>query len=482
MEAIGGEPAAARQVLVLGPVGVGAGDEVFRPSSAVAARLLAALATRSGQAVPDDVLRAQVWPGDPGDRGAKLAVTVHRLRGWLKTVAGSAIGIGRGTDGYVLEGDTDAAQFGRLVAARQVDPQKRVEALAEALRLWRGPLPDFLDPAAAAALERTRREVIGEYGRLLLESGRTAAALAIVEEPARTNPLDEDLQAVRIEALAMAGRRADALAAYHELRRQLRDELGVHPGPRAQAALSNVLGESTPAVPWVAPRPAQLPRMVTPFRGRARQLAELDGLLATAASTVVTVTGTRGCGKTALATRWAHQIAEEFPDGQVFLDLHGSSDEPSTPVRALASVLRSLGEPHIASDADEAGALFRSVTAEKSLLLVLDDAASAEQVRPLLPGASTCLTVVTSRYPLDELTAVDGAARVELDALPADEAVALLAALLGEEHADDHSRALTEFAEACERMPMTLRTAATALHSHLRQTVVRHRSLAVPVA
>jgi DNA-binding SARP family transcriptional activator len=315
MEAIDGESNTAGQVLVLGSVGVRAGGKIVSPGTGVAARLLAVLAMEFGESVPDGALFERIWAEDPDQGGSKLGVAVYRLRAWLRNMAGSAVRIRRTVDGYVLDGGrdaVDAAQFQRLLlAARHGDRDRRAAFLAEALGLWRGPLPEVTRPATAAALERARREATVEYARLLL-SGQPKAALAAVEELADEHPLDEDLQAARIEALVRSGRRPEALAAYHKLRRRLRDELGVNPAARVQQAFAVGLRqdeEVVTALPHPVPVPAQLPRVAGPFRGRASQLDQLERLRGNPDTTIIAISGGRGAGKTALATWWAHRIA-----------------------------------------------------------------------------------------------------------------------------------------------------------------------------
>jgi tetratricopeptide (TPR) repeat protein len=215
------------------------------------------------------------------------------------------------------------------------------------------------------------------------------------------------------------------------------------------------------------PPPRQLPPGVRGFTGRAAELAKLDGIHRTAGagSTAVVISalsGTAGVGKTALAVQWAHQVADRFPDGQLYVDLHGyDPDRPMPPAEALALLLGALGVDRAGMplSVEERCGRYRSLIAGRRMLLVLDNASSEEQVRPLLPGAATVLTVVTSRSRLAGLVARNGAHRVELDVLPLADAVALLRALLYD-RVDAEPGAAAELATLCARLPLALRVVA----------------------
>ena len=207
--------------------------------------------------------------------------------------------------------------------------------------------------------------------------------------------------------------------------------------------------------------PAQLPAGPTGFVGRAAELAELGRVRAAGAATAV-VCGMAGVGKTALAVRWAHRAREAFPDGQLYIDLRGYDPDPPVPAaEALASLLRALGvsDTAIPSALDDRTALLRTVTDGRQLLVVLDNAATVEQVRPLLPGTGKSFVIVTSRDWLAGLVAREGAARVELDPLPAANSAGLLTGLIGARATADPA-AVASLAEQCARLPLALRVAA----------------------
>jgi transcriptional regulator with XRE-family HTH domain len=219
-------------------------------------------------------------------------------------------------------------------------------------------------------------------------------------------------------------------------------------------------------------RPMHLPTAVSGFIGRAGYLEQLDALLlgmrswTPGAVTIGSITGAAGVGKTALTVRWAHRVRDRFPDGQLCVDLQGCSPYPPLrPVDALARFLKALGVPagRLPTEAEEASALYRSLLADRHMLVVLDNAASAGQVRPLLPAGGGSLLLVTSRFRLDGLVARDGAYPVSLDPLTVDEAVLLLARLIGADRVAAERAAAAELTEACAGLPLAVRIAAVNL-------------------
>jgi tetratricopeptide (TPR) repeat protein len=228
-----------------------------------------------------------------------------------------------------------------------------------------------------------------------------------------------------------------------------------------------------------SPVPRELPPDVFAFTGRGEQLKRLDELLPDGGTAVVvaTITGTAGVGKTALAVHWGHRVAHRFPDGQLYADLRGHADgDPALPVEVLAHLLRGLGVPpeQIPVERDAAAARYRSVLADRRVLVVLDNARNAAQVRPLLPGSPGCLVLVTSRDRLSGLVARDGARRLALDVLPAEEASMLLARVLGVERVAAEPAAVDELARACAYLPLALRLAAATLIDHPGRRVAEH--------
>lgn len=361
-----------------------------------------------------------------------------------------------------------------------------VALLVEALELWHGPpfadLPLLAENPKSLSIVEEHRTALARYAEAMLASGDVEPAVAALEEAVATRPLDEAGQARLIRAYGAAGRRAQAFASFHTVRRQLADELGVDPGPELAAAYRDLLdaagpgagtdhtGEpAPPAVDASRPPPAELPADVTAFTGRVRELDALDRLTGAAdppAVVIAAISGTAGVGKTALATRWAHRARERFPDGQLYIDLRGyDPEQPVAPGEALARFLRSLGLPgeQVPADVDERAARYRSLLDGRRTLVVLDNAASVDQVRPLLPGAAGSVVLVTSRDTLPGLVVRHGARRLDLDVLRERDALALLRRLLGDSAATDADAAAALVAH-CARLPLALRIAVELAH------------------
>lgn len=241
------------------------------------------------------------------------------------------------------------------------------------------------------------------------------------------------------------------------------------------------------AAPFIARPPRQLPAVVATFTGRVNYLAELDRLLTThetaAPGAVVlgAIVGTAGVGKTELAVQWAHRVAARFPHGQLFVDLRGFTPgmSPLAPSDALPVLLRSLGVPReqVPEDLDEQSALYRAILADRRALIVLDNVAAAEQVRPLIPGTPGCLVLITSRHDLADVASRHDLHRITLPVLGSDEAAALLTQLLGVDRAAVDRPALTELAELCACLPLALRIAAAYLAVRPRRSLQRYVEL-----
>ncbi|MGW5051822.1 BTAD domain-containing putative transcriptional regulator [Actinokineospora sp. NPDC004072] len=403
--------------------------------------LLGVLLAEANRPVAVDALVEALWRAPDPRARQKLHLHVHKLR---RDLGGDRIE--HGPAGYALRvrpGELDAERFDALVAEAlaAADPARRARLLRSAVGLWRGTPYAGLDvPALDAAAQRLgerRLTALEELHEAEIELGGHAAAAAELAALTREHPLRERLHALLVLALHRDGRQADALAAYRAARATVVAELGVEPGPQLRAVAAAVLAGG---------QPAQLPADVRAFVGRAAELAELD------AGPLVAVTGTAGAGKTALVVRWAHRARSRFPDGQLHVDLRGyAPDRPVPAAAALAGFLRALGVPGpaIPTDPAERAARFRSLVDGRRLLVVLDNAADSDHVRPLLSSATT---VVTSRDSLAGLVAREGARRVVLDRLPVAEARGLLTALIG--------APAPELAERCARLPLALRVAA----------------------
>jgi tetratricopeptide (TPR) repeat protein/DNA-binding SARP family transcriptional activator len=452
--------------------------------------LLAALLVRAGEVVPADTLAEVVWDGaPPGAAEVTLRSHVSRLRRVLGPTAGARV-VTR-YPGYLVQAGDDEVDLLRFrcltreggAASRAGEWGRAWEVLGEGLGLWRGePLADVpsevLRRDEVPGLEQLRLQAVEWQMDAGLRLGRHAELVAELQSLVVQEPLRERFHGQLMLALVRCGRRAEALEAYQRARDVLVGELGTEPGAALRELHQRILtADPALAVPDSAAQtgghagavvPRELPAPVAGFVGRGGELAALSGLLDRAAEgtppTVVisAIGGTAGVGKTALAVQWAHQAANRFPDGQLYVNLRGyDPDRPMPAADALAGFLRSLGVPgqDIPPEEDERAARYRSLLAGKKVLIVLDNAGSVGQVRPLLPGSSSCAVVVTSRDSLAGLVARDGAARLELDLLPLPEAAGLLRALIGRRVEDDPGAAETLAGQCC-RLPLALRVAA----------------------
>lgn len=472
---------------VLGALEVRHGEGVGVLSGRLRRTLLGVLLARANQPVPVDVLTDALWGDQPDPRAAqKLQLHVHRLRGVLDDPARLSFGAA----GYRLlarPAEVDAERFEALVgagvAAAEREPQRAIESLRAALALWRGtPFADVEVPVLADWARRLveRRLTAAEsLYQAQLACGLHEAVIGELAELVAEHPLRERLHGLLMTALHRAGRRSEALEVYHRARETLVCELGLEPGPELRELQCQVLAED---VPEPAPDdraagrevPAQLPVDVRGFVGREAELAELDGLPSARSPVVISaVAGTAGVGKTALAVRWAHRVRDRFPDGQLYVDLRGyGPDEPVPAAEALAGFLRALGldGAAIPEDLAERAARFRTLVDGRRVLVLLDNARTVEQVRPLLPAGSTCFTLVTSRDSLAGLIAREGAHRIGLDRLPRTDAAGLLRELLGA-RADAEPAAVDVLVERCARLPLALRITAELVRSRPGRTL-----------
>jgi DNA-binding SARP family transcriptional activator/Tfp pilus assembly protein PilF len=492
---------------VLGPVEVWLNGRIVDAGHARQRAVLAVLLLDAGRAVPADVLIDRVW-GDQPPRSVRnvLSGYVGRLKALIAIAqdgdghdrggAEASMSLSRRAGGYLLQagpGRVDLARFRGLVAeaAAAGDDERASVLLAEAVALWRGTALAGLDSpwlnAMRATLELERAGVVLDLNEIRLRRGEHGALAGELAAQAAAAPGDERLIGQLMLALYRCGRQAEALRWFEQTRRYLAGELGADPSPPLAALHQQILrADPALAVPRPATVPRELPADVLAFTGRAAELAELDRLLgspATAvgpvlgpsgrtqdgpgrapAAVISAVSGTAGVGKTALAIHWAHRAAAggRFPDGQLHVNLRGYDPaRPATAADALAGFLRTLGVPgpDIPPGEDQRAARYRSLLADKRMLIVLDNASSVEQVRPLLPGTPGCAVLVTSRDALAGLVARDGAARLDLDLLPLQEAVALLTELVGDQARADPGAA-AELARQCARLPLALRVAA----------------------
>ncbi|MEV4621178.1 BTAD domain-containing putative transcriptional regulator [Asanoa sp. NPDC049573] len=470
---------------LLGAFEVWVGSESIEVRSPKHRALLAMLLLRPGEPVPLEELLNAVWGGAQPDhprRGVQLYVT--RLRQLLATRWASELII-TVPGGYRIDVGPEQVDVGRfqryvrLAASRAEvgDLDGEAAALATALRQWGGePLPglqsDVLQREIAPRLREQWLQAVDRRFDVDLQLGRHEQRIGELFSLTAKNPLRESLWLRLMTALHQSGRRAEALGVFHDARRQLIDELGVEPGPELQELYAAVLFGGTRtsygravAVP-AAPR--QLPAEVSAFVGRAVELAQLDGLLKehnqpASPMTLGVITGTPGVGKTALANHWSRRVVDDFPDGQLWIDLMGfSAGHAITPSQALTRFLRGLDvqDAEIPPTLDEKIDLYRSVIDGRRVLIVLDNANDVGQVRPLLPGAPGCFVLVTSRRQLSGLVAAEGAHTVGLELLSPTEARQILVRRLGKERVEDQSGATEQIIKSCTRLPLALGIAA----------------------
>lgn len=427
--------------------------------------VLAALAVDAGHVVSVDRLMRRVWGDEPPLRArATLRNYLSRLR-LLLAEAGSAA-LTRRPGGYVLEVERstiDLHRFDELCAEARAtdDHDKRAALLQRALEQWRGEaLTGVTGDWAAAERDRLGQQLLGAECDLtdaLLSLGHGEDLVAPLSARAAQWPLDERVSAQFMLALHRAGRTADALAHYRQLRDRLVEQLGTEPCAAVRNLHQHILTGETPTRPE-RPVPRQLPAPPRWFTGRD---AELEALTLSSATVVISaIGGTGGIGKTWLALRWAHRHAAQFPDGHLFTDLRGFSatEQPVTPDAALFGFLTALGVAphHVPAELDAAAALYRTTIAERRMLIVLDNAASAEQVVPLLPGSPSCTVLITSRHELASLIDRHGAHHLRLDVLARHESRALLTARLGVERVAAEPGAVDELIELCGGFPLAL--------------------------
>ncbi|MEV8374952.1 BTAD domain-containing putative transcriptional regulator [Kribbella sp. NPDC056861] len=441
--------------------------------------LLAVLALRAGRSCSDEELFDAVWPEDLPGTGLKvLAPNIYRIRRLL----GDAGLIERTSNGYALRIPPVVVDLVEFESLARTGEQKRADgdaaaarhAYTEALTLIRGePLAGL--PGTALAAQRRRLaerldRIASDRIDLDLELGLAAELVPELTAAVDERPLDERLAGQLMSALAAIGRRADALDVYLRTRTTLVDELGVEPGRDLQAIQQRILREESTAGIL-----DQLPYAGLPLVGRGAELTLLAAALQRpdpAAPLVVTVDGMPGVGKTALAVEVARRVAARYPDGILFLDLHGHAKDhrPLDADAAVNQLLTSAGvaPERLVASLDQRTALWRSEVAGKRLLIVLDNVADTRSVAPLLPGSATCAVLITSRRQLTGLAVTE---RIALDPLDPAEAIRLLAEVAGDERVAGEPQAAAELVERCGWLPLAIRILGAKLRHRPQWTV-----------
>ncbi len=481
---------------IMGAVRVQGSDGVPRAIPAPRHRtLLAALLVSARRTVSVDALAEYVWDANPPKSArATLQTYVMRLRRRLGPDAGAKIKTS--PPGYLIDvaEELDLYQFEELrnagvCAASEGAWERAAAAFRGALALWRGePLADVtsdtLIRAECAQLSQSRLLVTERWAEAELRLGGAHDILPELSRLADANPYREGLHAHLTMALYQTGRRADALTVFRNARQGLIREFGVEPGPQLRAVHAMILADEQSLTPAtltgtavVRPdrqvpagqhaRPRQLPADIPDFTGRDDDVKRITDLLSAAdddsqAARLVTISGCGGIGKTALAVHAAHLVSGHFPDGELYVNLLGATARPTATGSVLAAFLRALGVADSAIPAcdDEKSAAYRTALASRRVLILLDDARDAAQVRLLLPGAGSSSIIVTSRR---RLAGLSGARMFALEVLSGTDAARLFARVVGTQRVRAEPGASDGLVAVCGGLPLAIRIAAARL-------------------
>ncbi|HEX4724732.1 MAG TPA: BTAD domain-containing putative transcriptional regulator [Pseudonocardiaceae bacterium] len=443
--------------------------------------VLAVLLVDVNRVVSVDRVIDRVWGERPPQRAREALYSyLSRLRRVVADVDG--VDIVHHSGGYQLVADPDTVDLHRfrslVTQARQADDDTAADRFAAALELWDGvpfgPLDSpWLDSVRdLLAHERLAAEL--DRNEVQLRRGRHTELLSDLTARAAEHPTNEQLAGQLMRALHASGRPADALAVFAALRARLVAELGADPSPELRQLHERLLTDDPGDDPGPAVLPRQLPAPPGRFTGRTAELAALDELLAPdddrPGSTIAVISGVGGLGKTRLALRWAHEHADDFPDGHLYVDLRGFDPaEPPVPVEiALRGFLAALGVPAatVPREIPAQTALYRSRIAGRRMLVVLDNARDTEHVTPLLPGSPSCVTVVTSRHRLAGLVTAYGARTVAPTLLAPHEAFGVLVDALGTARVAAEPAAIAELLTHCAGLPLALTILAARASTH----------------
>jgi DNA-binding SARP family transcriptional activator/tetratricopeptide (TPR) repeat protein len=489
---------------ILGALEVVSGGRKLQLGGLTSQRIIGGLLLSPNRVVTMGRLAEMAWDVDPPATSRRqLQNRIATMRSLLARNGGV---IETHDAGYLIRvgpDELDAAVFARLIreAHDRADPRRRREILRRALALWRGPalagLGGIMLGNEAAALEDRRLAALGDCLDAELDLGEHGSLVPELRQLVAEHPLRERFVGQWMTALCRSGRQSEALEAYRLLRGRLVDELGIEPGPGVRELHQAILRGDEPAygAPASAAAPAapapqrpvplvprQLPADVRAFVGRERELAQiqyvLTGTRGSGPVPIVAIHGPGGVGKSALTIHAAHRMAGHFPDGQLYVDLQGSTAgmQPLPPEEVLGRFLRALGVDgrQIPTTLEEAAARYRSELASRQFLVVLDNAGDAAQIMPLLPGAATCGVLVTSRAILSSAEPVTW---LQLGFLSAGEATMQLQRAIGSRRIADDPAAAADVARWCGCLPLALRIAGARLAARptwpLRRMAVR---------
>ncbi|WP_030236566.1 AfsR/SARP family transcriptional regulator [Streptomyces sp. NRRL S-350] len=485
---------------VLGPVQAWLDGKPLSLGSPQQQAVLTTLLLHSGRPVTTQDLVDALWgERPPAQAVAALRTYVSRLRSVIeprREVRRPAELLVSVADGYALRipGEAlDLTVFERLsaeaAAARSAgDKHEAHRLLAQALDLFRGrPLTGIPGPYAdsqRSRLAERQAAAAEELCAVALDVGLHAEIVGELNNLTAEHPLRERLRELLMLALYRCGRQAEALGVYTDTRKLLVEELGVEPSAGLSAMHTRILAADPtlvlPAVPVPTarednptepPAPAQLPADVPDFSGRSELVEDLSTILMNATGQAVVVTslaGIGGVGKTTLAVHVAHRVRAEFPDGQLYVDLRGAGASPADPVVVLGDFLHALGVTESPDALEPRAALYRSLLASRRMLILLDNARDADQIRPLIPGVSGCAVLATSR---SRLAGIPGAQLFDVEELTPTEALALFSAIVGQQRVADEPEAAMKVVTACGFLPLAVRIAAARLASRPRWSV-----------
>ncbi|MCO5997880.1 AfsR/SARP family transcriptional regulator [Actinoallomurus rhizosphaericola] len=461
---------------ILGETYVRAGAQPIDVGHSRQRSVLAALLVDVNHPVSPTRLAQRVWGEDPPERATgTLRSYLSRLRIALSTTVGADIE--RTSAGYVLKVNEEAVDLhrfraltARARASGDVAEAGRLHGLA--LAQWRGePFADVDSPWLTEmrhALQAERLATHLDYYDICLRLGRHAGLIPEMLTLAAGHPLNERLAGLILLALYRSGRQAEALEQYERIRLRLAEELGVDPSAALQRMHQQILVNDPVLDPPASPAPGatrvprQLPAPPSPFIARADELAALDRTLGGPGRTVriSAIGGGAGVGKTWLALHWAHGNADRFPDGQLYVDMRGfdPAEPPMTPEAAVRTFLEALGAETTAvpENLDAQAALYRTLIADKRMLIVVDNVRDTAQVTPLLPGSPSSVVLVTGRNQLAGLVTAHGARPITVDVLPPDAAGRLLDTRLGTHRTRAEPRAVADLLAYCGGLPLAL--------------------------